>query len=242
MRKGQNERWFLQEEGTWGGGHTSLGPSPNLGLKWEESISLRKQAVNRAAMVSKKMSSKILPSSQNIGKLSGCGCGWVRLNLCGVSTRLPGVALDRAGQGLALSKKCSLCLKPKTRVSATRPPSPHPLLPDIPSLGQEARPQRPQKSSKKRLWLFGTREWRGRGEAQGEIEGCCPPFPIFTPLFPKDTGEISAGPGPASRLWGGLYPSWERGDGDGRRCGGNPSQQEGQNATETAQRWGREKG
>lgn len=52
-----------------GGGHTSLGPRPNLGLKWEESISLRKQAVNRAALVSKKMSSKILPSSQNIGKL-----------------------------------------------------------------------------------------------------------------------------------------------------------------------------
>lgn len=65
------------------------------------SISFRKQAASRAALVSKEMRrrrSKILPSGLNIGKL-----GWgVRLNLCDVSTRLPGGALGRAGQGLAL--------------------------------------------------------------------------------------------------------------------------------------------
>ena len=27
-------RWFLKGEGTWGRGLTSLGPSPDLGLKW----------------------------------------------------------------------------------------------------------------------------------------------------------------------------------------------------------------
>lgn len=40
-----------------------------------------------------------MPSGLNIGKLA---VGGVRLNLCDVSTRLPGGALGRAGQGLAL--------------------------------------------------------------------------------------------------------------------------------------------
>lgn len=38
LRQGHDEeakmRWFLKGEGTWGRGLTSLGPSPDLGLKW----------------------------------------------------------------------------------------------------------------------------------------------------------------------------------------------------------------
>lgn len=38
LRQGHEEeanmRWFLKGEGTWGRGLTSLGPSPDLGLKW----------------------------------------------------------------------------------------------------------------------------------------------------------------------------------------------------------------
>lgn len=88
-----------------GGVSPPLVQAPIWGYSGEtESISLRKQAASRAALVSKKMrSSKILPSSQNIGKQ----CGWGRLSLCDVSTRLPGVALGRAGQGLALQREMS---------------------------------------------------------------------------------------------------------------------------------------
>lgn len=38
MRKRQNERCNLKGEGTWGEGLTSLGPSPNLGLKWGNGV------------------------------------------------------------------------------------------------------------------------------------------------------------------------------------------------------------
>lgn len=168
--------------------------------------------------------------------------GGVRLNLCGVSTRLPGVALDRAGQSLALSEKCSPCLKPKTRVSATRPPRQHPLLPDIPRLGQEAQPRRGHRTVPRRGYGYlAPGNGGGEGRRKEKLRAAASLFlfslPFSRRIHEKSVQGLAQPPGSGVDS---IPPG--RGDGDGRRCGGNPSQQEGQNATETAQRWGREKG
>lgn len=65
-----------------------------------------------------------------------------------------------AGQGLA--PQWEMFPLPKTRGSVARPPKLTSLLPGIPRLGQETRsPARPQNSSRRRLWLFGTWGWGG---------------------------------------------------------------------------------
>lgn len=166
----------------------------------------------------------------------------MRLNLCCVSTRLPGVALGRAGQGLALSEKCSPCLKPKTRVSATRPLSRHPLLLDIPRLGQEARPQRGHGTVPRRGYGYlAPGNGGGEGRHKEKWRAAASLFRFSLPFSRRIHEKSVQGQAPPPGSGVDSIPPG-RGDGDGRRCGGNPSQQEGQNATETAQRWGREKG
>lgn len=110
MSKWQNEMDF-ERGGVWGVSPPWSKPQFGVEVRETESISLRKQAASGAALVSKKKSSKISPSSQNIGKQRGRGGG--RLNLCDVSTKLPSVALGRAAKGRAwlFSEKCCPCLR-----------------------------------------------------------------------------------------------------------------------------------
>lgn len=100
-----------------GGGLTSLGPSPNLGLKWGNGAdSLRKQAASGAALVSKKISSsKILPS---VKTLENCGCGCSEAESAMLVQGLQ--VWPWTGQGLAL--QWEMFPLPTTRGSVARPP------------------------------------------------------------------------------------------------------------------------
>lgn len=82
----------------------------------------------------------------------------------------------------------------------------------------------------------------GGREAQGKIEGCCPreggagdqvswTLPFSRRMHEKSVQGQSQPPG--SRV--DSVPRGRRDQDGRRRRGGNPSQQEGQNATETAQ-------
>lgn len=162
------------------------------------------------------------------------GVGGMRLNLCGVSTRLPGVAQGRAGQGRAwLSEMFPL---PKSRVSAAKPPKPT----SSPPWHTQAQPGNwPQEATEQfpgevmAIWHQGKAGTAGRHKEK--LRAAAPLFLLSLPFSrriheksvqgqtqPPGSGVDSTPPG--------------RGDRDERRRGGNSSQKEGQNATETAQR------
>lgn len=66
----------------------------------------------------------------------------------------------------------------------------------------------------------------GKGELGTRYPGLSP--------FPEEYTRNQCRAGPSLQALGWTLSLWEEGQ-DGRRCGSNPSQQEGQDATETAQ-------
>lgn len=119
----------------------------------------------------------MLPSSQNIGRV----WVWVWVGEAESLVLVQGFHVwPWAGQGLALSKKCFSCLRPGL---CSQPLKADFLSsPEFPGLDRK-RPERPQNSSRKRLWLFGTRE----GQVGGTRRNCglLPPSPYSYSPFPE---------------------------------------------------------